>query len=132
MNLYPEDYDIHVSYGNLLEKVDLNLAIDAYETAISIDQDRPLAYFNLGALYNNLGKDAYLAGLNEDVDQLADSLYAEATVYFRKAYVNMESAYELNPKFLPTIRALVQLANTLGLEEQSEYYKRKELEMRGF
>jgi tetratricopeptide (TPR) repeat protein len=132
MDLYPEDYDIHISYANLLEKIDMNLAIDAYETAISIDEERPLAYFNLGALYNNLGKDAYIAGLNEDNDPRADSLYNEATVYFRKAYVNMENAYNLNPRFLPTIRALVQLAGTLGLDEQKDFYQRKELEMRGF
>lgn len=132
MSLYPEDYDIHVSYANLLEKVDMNLAIDAYETAISIDDSRELAYFNLGALYNNLGSDVYLKGLNEDTDAMADSLYNEANKYFRKAYINMEQAYNRNPKFLPSIRALVQLARTLGIEEKAEFYKRKELELRGF
>jgi len=130
--LYPEDYDIHVSYANLLEEVDVNLSIDAYETAISIDESRELAYFNLGALYNNLGSEYYLQGLNNDDEAVADSLFNEANAVFRKAYTNMESAYNINPKMLATIRALVQLSNTLGLDEKEAFYKRKELELRGF
>ena len=130
--MYPEDYDIHVSYANLLEEVDANLAIDAYETAISIDESRDLAYFNLGALYNNLGSEDYLLGLNADNDVMADSLYNEANMYFRKAYTYIEQAYNINPNFLPSIRALVQLATNLGLDEKASFYKQKELELRGF
>lgn len=132
MNIYPEDYDIHISYANLLENVDVNLAIDAYETAISIDDEKELAYFNLGALYNNLGSEYYLQGLNQDDDAVADSLYNKANNNFRLAYINMEEAYNRNPKFLPSIRALVQLSTSLGLEEKVEFYKRKEMELRGF
>ncbi|MEN8226314.1 MAG: hypothetical protein ABFS05_13240 [Bacteroidota bacterium] len=130
--MYPEDYDIHVSYANLLEEIDVNLAIDAYETAISIDDSKELAYFNLGALYNNLGSELYLRGLNTDDDHRADSLYNEANDYFRTAYINMESAYNINPKLLPCIRALVQLSKTLGLDERADYYRQKEMELRGF
>jgi len=130
--MYPEDYDIHVSYANLLEKVDVLMAIDAYETAISIDETKGLAYFNLGALYNNMGSEYYMRGLNHDDDVIADSLFNEANGYFREAYTNMESAYFINPQFLATIRALVQLSNTLNLPEKAEFYKRKELELRGF
>lgn len=132
MILYPEDYDIHVSYANLLEDIDPKLAIDAYETAISIDNTKELAYFNLGALYNNLGSEYYLLGLNADDDAVADSLYEEANNYFRSAYLNMEKAYNINPRMLAIIRALVQLSHTLGLDEKAEFYKSKELELRGF
>ena len=130
--LYPEDYDIHVSYANLLEEVDPLLSIDAYETAISIDESRELAWFNLGAMYNNIGSEQYLAGLNNDNDMIADSLYNEANKSFRSSYTYMEEAYRLNPKSISTIRALVQLANSLGLDEQADFYKQKEAELRGF
>lgn len=130
--MYPEDYDIHVSYANLLEEVDVNLSIDAYETAISIDDSRDLAYFNLGALYNNLGSEYYLLGLNTDEDVAADSLYAKANVCFIEAYKNIEKAYYINPKSIQAIRALVQLATNLGLDDKAAFYKRKELELRGF
>jgi hypothetical protein len=130
--LYPDDYDIHVSYANLIEDIDANLAIDAYETAISIDETRELAYYNLGALYNNLGSEYYLQGLNTDTDVIADSLYAESNVCFRNAYTNMEEAYNINPKFLPSIRALVQLSTNLGLDNKANFYKQKEMELRGF
>ena len=132
LQMYPEDYDKHVAYANMLEDVDLNLAIDAYETAISIDDSQELAYFNLGAIYNNLGSEFYLQGLNHDVDAIADSLFNESNKYFRKAYTYMEQAYYLNPKLIQTIRALVQLANSLGLEEKAAFYKQKEIELRGF
>lgn len=130
--LYPEDYDIHIAYANLLEKTDPRSAINAYHTAISIDEGREIAYFNLGALYNNLGSEHYLAGLNENDEQIADSLYNMANKDFREAYRYMEAAHRLNPYSLETIRALVQLATSLGLDEQAEIYKGKELEMRGF
>lgn len=132
MIMYPEDYEIHIAYANLLEDVDYNLAIDAYETAISIDDTRELAYFNLGAVYNNLGSELYLAGLNNDDEAVADSLYNESNNCFRKAFLNMEQAYQLNPMLVSTIRALVQLANSLGLDDQAEFYKQKEAELRGF
>jgi hypothetical protein len=132
MQMYPEDYNKHVAYANMLEDVDLNLAIDAYETAISIDDSQELAYFNLGAIYNNLGSEFYLRGLNHDMDAIADSLFNESNKYFRKAYTYMEQAYYLNPELIQTIRALVQLANSLGLEEKAAFYKQKEIELRGF
>lgn len=132
MQMYPEDYNKHVAYANMLEDVDLNLAIDAYETAISIDDSQELAYFNLGAIYNNLGSEFYLQGLNHDMDAIADSLFNESNKYFRKAYTYMEQAYYLNPELIQTIRALVQLANSLGLEEKAAFYKQKEIELRGF
>jgi hypothetical protein len=132
MLIYPEDYDIHIAYANLLEKSNPRSAIEAYMTAISIDEGREIAYFNLGALYNNLGSENYVAGLNENNEQLADSLYNEANNDFRNAYRYMEAAHRLNPYSLETIRALVQLATSLGLDEQAEIYKGKELELRGF
>ena len=132
MLLYPEDYDIHIAYANLLEKSDPRSAIEEYLTAISIDEGREIAYYNLGALYNNLGSDNYVAGLNENNEQIADSLYEEANKDFRNAYRYMEAAHRLNPYSLQTIRALVQLARSLGLDEQADIYKEKELELRGF
>ena len=132
LQMYPEDYNKYVAYANMLEEVDLNLAIDAYETAISIDDAQELAYFNLGAIYNNLGSEFYLQGLNHDMDAIADSLFNESNKYFRMAYTYMEQAYYLNPELIQTIRALVQLANSLGLEEKAAFYKEKEIELRGF
>lgn len=132
MLLYPEDYDIHIAYANLMERIDPQQAVEDYLTAISIDESREIGYFNLGALYNNLGSKIYLAGLNENDESLADSLYNEANRNFRDAYRYMEAAYRLNPHSLETIRALVQLATSLGLDEQAEMYKGKELELRGF
>ena len=97
-----------------------------------MDDSKELAFFNLGAVYNNLGSEYYLQGLNEDDDAVADSLYNEANNYFRSAYTYMEQAYHMDPFAIQTIRALIQLANSLGLDEQSEFYKTKEMDLRGF
>ncbi len=126
---YPGDYDIHLAYATLLEKEDPLLAIDAYETAISLDESRDLAFFNIAALYNNLGSDYYGEGLAAGEQAAADSLFHEADQCFRKAYIYMEEAHRLNPGALETIRALIQLATTLGLDEKAEYYIRKEEEI---
>lgn len=130
--LYPEDYNINLAYANILENVDALLSIDAYKTAISIDDSQDLAYFNIGAVYNNLGSEAYLQGLNQDDDIIADSLYNDANLYFRNAFTYMEQAYQLNSHSLQTIRALIQLSNSLGLDEKAAFYEEKEVEVRGF
>jgi len=126
---YPDDYDIHLAFATLLEQVDPLLAIDAYETAISLDESRELAFFNIAALYNNLGSEYYKKGLAVNDLPAADSLFSEADQCFRKAYIYMEEAFRLNPGSIETIRALIQLATTLGLEEKAEYYSGKEEEM---
>jgi tetratricopeptide (TPR) repeat protein len=132
LSIYPVDYALHLAYASMLEEVDPLMAIEAYKTAINIDDSQELAYFNLGAVYNNLGSEYYIDGLNHDNDHAADSLYNEANRCFRSAYKYMEEAHRLNPDNLETIRALKQLAGTLGLEEQAEEYKQKEIRIRGF
>ncbi len=130
--IYPEDYDIHIAYAGMLEKVDMNLAIDAYETAISIDESRELAYYNLGAIYNNLGSDEYRMALETEDDEQAEQYFERANDNFRRAYLRMEEAFQRNPQNINTIRALVQIANTLGLEDKASFYRQKENELRGF
>jgi tetratricopeptide (TPR) repeat protein len=122
---YPENYDIHIAYAGFLEDIDPLLAIDAYETAISIDESNFIAYFNMGAVYNNMGTDFYMSGLNVDDEAVADSLYNEANNNFRNSYRYLEASHRLNPYDLMTVQALIQLANVLGLEEQAEIYKQK-------
>jgi hypothetical protein len=132
MMKYPENYDIHIAYAGFLEDIDPLLAIDAYETAISIDESNFIAYYNMGAMYNNLGSEQYLKGLNIDDDAEADSLYNEANHNFRNAYRYLEASYKLNPYDLTTVEALIQLSNVLGLKEQEEIFKEKAEELRNF
>jgi tetratricopeptide (TPR) repeat protein len=131
ITVYPNDYDILIAYGNLLEKTDMQQAIEVYETAASMDGSRDLGFFNLGAAHNNLAADLYEQALARENDDAAERLYDEANRHFVRAYTNMEKAYRLNPDHPETIRALVQIAITLGLEEEAAFYKKKETELGG-
>jgi tetratricopeptide (TPR) repeat protein len=126
---YPENYDFHIAYAGFLEDIDPLLAIDAYETAISIDESNFIAYYNMAAMYNNQGIVQYEKGLDATDQAQADSLLNEANKNFRDAYRYMEATHRLNPHDLVTIQALIQLAYVLGLEEQAEIYKQKAEEL---
>ncbi len=123
--LYPADYDILIAYGNLLENIDMKQAIETYEAATAMDGSKDLGFFNLGAAHNNMAANLYEQALTLEDDDNAGRLYGEANRHFIKAFTSMEQAYRLNPGQPATISALVQIATTLGLEEEAAFYSKK-------
>lgn len=120
----PSNYTAHVAYASLLEKSDQEKAITIYQKAIVIDPTKELAYFNLGALYNNQAM-VYYRKANDETDYTkAADWTKKVDAEFEKAYVQFKKSYEINPKNKETVNALVQIC--IRLEKMEEYKKYKD------
>lgn len=125
----PDNYIIHVAYASLLEKVDMEKAVGVYEKAIEIDPENDHAYFNLGALYNNMAKVKFDAANDEKDYEKAEALQKEVDDIFKKALPAFEKALEINPNSLMTVRALKQITVRLNMMDDFKKYKDMEAEM---
>ncbi|MCB9230269.1 MAG: hypothetical protein H6581_01280 [Bacteroidia bacterium] len=122
----PDNYVIHVAYASLLEKIDPAKAVEFYKKAIAIKPEEEHAYFNLGALYNNMAKEKFDQANAEKDYEKAAVFQKEGDEVFKLALPNFEKCYQLNPKNLTVIRALKQI--TIRLEMMDDYNKYKEAE----
>lgn len=121
----PKSYSMHVAYASLLEQSDKAKAIEMYNKAIVLDDNKSLAHFNLGALYINDAADAGKKSNEESDFEKAQYYMDEMNKYMEKAYPHMKKCNELEPCDTTTIQSLLQI--TLSLELLDEYKKYKEM-----
>ena len=127
----PNDYIKHVAYASLLEKIEPKKAVDIYLKAIKIDDTKELAFFNLGALYNNIAKELFDKANDEEDLTKSNEIQEEATAVFGEAFPMFEKALEINPTSIQTVRALRQIAIFLGKEDALKKYKDLEAQLKG-
>lgn len=121
----PNNYIKHVAYASLLEKTDVTKAIEVYEKATKINPSEITAWFNLGALYNNMAAQ-YSKQANETDDYSKTAEFQkQAVTYLEKAYPNFQNVHQLDPKDISTVNALLQIAITTGKTEDYNLYKEK-------
>lgn len=119
----PTSYTIHIAYAQLLEKSDQEKAIVMYQKAIEIDPNNYHAYFNLGALYNNIASEYYKQA-NEITDyESAKPIEDKALEYLEKAYPQFQKADVIAPNDPTVLRALMQIAINLGKNDDYKRYK---------
>jgi len=127
----PNNYIVHVAYAQLLEKVDTVKALSMYEKATKIDGKNYLAFFNLGALYVNLGVAKYKsANAVEKNMELANSLQKQGNDYFRLAFPVLTKALELKPCDSEILKAILDIAIRLSGSDEAmmaEYTKYKKV-----
>lgn len=116
---FPADYNIHIMLGSLYEQTDEQMAIETYKKAIGIDPNNSIAYFNLGALYNNRAVAIYKEMNSPETDELAyDKLYDQVKTTFRLAMPQFEKVLDLEPGNKDCMRSLMQIYLTLDMEQQ--------------
>ena len=125
----PKNYSVHVAFAQLLEKTNNFLtAITIYEKAIQIDPKKQHAWFNLGALYMNLGSESLKKANDQEDFKRGDIYRNEGDAMYKKAFPNLEKANELVSCDSRTLSALKQIAITLSAEDpemQNVYMKYK-------
>ncbi len=128
----PRDYIILTAYAQLLESSDMAKAVIVYEKAIQLDPTKELAYYNLGAIYNNRAKVYHEQLLDISNDSQYMEIQHKMTAEFEKAYEMFSRAFEINPNSLSTVQALKQI--TIFLDKMDEYntYKEAEKILRGY
>jgi tetratricopeptide (TPR) repeat protein len=122
----PKNYNLHVSYANLLEKVDSARAVAMYNKAMAIEPGRTAAYNNLGAYYNGKAKDYQELLKTTEDEKLITAYKTLRDANFVLAKPQFEKALELEPKNLEYVRALKQIA--IFLNDEPGMVKYVELE----
>lgn len=119
----PDNYTMQIAYAQLLENADPEKAIVVYQKAIKINPENSHAYFNLGALYNNIAAKYYNQANELDWEE-SEPLQQQAIEYMGKAYPNFQKVLEITPDDVATLRALAQLA--ISLDKVDDYKKYKD------
>lgn len=124
----PNDELLKMAYAQLLESKDLNKAVKVYESILEKNPNNKDVLFNLGALYNNLGKEKYDKANKSSDNNEYKRLIEESKADFRKALVNIEKSFQLstnasNEEKKSMLKALVQICTLLEENEKLKTYK---------
>ncbi|MGD1846800.1 MAG: tetratricopeptide repeat protein [Salibacteraceae bacterium] len=101
-------------------KKDFENAEKDYLKAIEFDNGYADAYYNLGALYFNLGVERNDAAAELDDQDDYDAAKAEGDKYFQQSLPYLEKAHELDPSNTSTMQSLKTLYARTG---QTDKYK---------
>lgn len=118
----PEDYILLVAYAQMLESTDLETAIEHYQLATEIEPDKTMAWFNLGAVYNNQAMEIMLAANEIESLEDSDAEMKKATPYLEWAFECFEQCYRINPNDIEAVNALKMIATNLNDMEAYEKY----------
>lgn len=121
----PNNYMIHIAYASLLENSNPTKSIEIYKKATLIDAKESSAFYNLGALYNNLAV-VLLKKSNSETDYKKAKVHQdEANGLIGLAYENFKKVDELEPENISNLKALKQCAITLDKTDDYSKYKER-------
>ncbi len=124
----PNDELLKMAYAQLLESKDIQKAIKIYESILEKNPNNKDVLFNLGALYNNLGKEKYDKANRSSDNNEYKKLIEESKADFRKALVYIEKSFQIsfnanNDEKRTMLKALVQICTLLEENEKLKTYK---------
>jgi Tfp pilus assembly protein PilF len=126
----PKNYILYVAYAQLLEKVDVPKAATVYEEATKVDPTKPLAFFNLGALYVNQGVQKYKDANKEEKNLAkAKELQQEGDNLYRKALPLLAKSLELQPCDSESLQGILNICINLSADPAmaADYDKYKKI-----
>lgn len=127
----PKDYTLIVAYAQMLESTDIEKAIEHYQLATEVEPDKTMAWFNLGAVYNNIATDI-IQEANEDGSlEEMDAAMEEATPYLEWAFECFEQCYRINPNDIGAVDALKMISINLNDMEAYEKYLGIQKQLKG-
>ena len=126
----PKNHTLYLAAGSTYESLGrIDEAISAYKKAIELKPDAWQAYYNLGAYYNNKGKELQDAANNEKDTKKYEAGIKAADAQLQLALENLEKAKELtevgSADRMDILRALKQLYVRLSLTEKFEAIKKE-------
>jgi tetratricopeptide (TPR) repeat protein len=124
----PDDELLKMAYAQLLESKDMQKAIKIYESILEKNPNNKDVLFNLGALYNNAGKEKYDKANKSSDDNEHKKLLDEAKADFKNALTYIEKSYQLSENASvqdkkAMLKALVQICTLLEENEKLKTYK---------
>lgn len=128
----PNDANMQLVYGNLIEFNDPQGAYEAYLKAIEIDPNQSIGHFNAGANRVNEGV-KYAQKGNEEFDfKEAEKWRVKTNEQFKLALPHLEKAHELEPSNIYVLDALLQVTIQLEMNEEYQMYKEKQKVLKGY
>jgi tetratricopeptide (TPR) repeat protein len=128
----PNDPNIWLAYGTLIESNDIEEAYSAYKKSATLDPSNTSAHFNAGANRVNKGTE-YARKANEEFDlQKSRKWQEKVDEQFKLALPHLEKAHELDPENVYIIDALLQVTIQLDMMEDYKAYKEKQQQLRGY
>lgn len=123
----PNNATYHFAQGSLYDTYFQNAdsATISYKKAIELKSDYFDPFYNLGALYYNIGASIIEKANNEKDQKKYDVLKKQADETFAKALPYLEKAYELNPDDVSTMQSLKTLYYRTGNMEKHNEIKAK-------
>ncbi|MFN5371788.1 MAG: tetratricopeptide repeat protein [Bacteroidia bacterium] len=126
----PTNHTLYLAAGSTYESLGrMEEAIAAYKKAIEIKPEAWQAYYNLGAYYNNKGKELQDAANNEKDNKKYEAGIKAADAQLQLALENLEKAKELtqvgSADRMDIMRALKQLYVRLNLTDKFEAIKKE-------
>jgi tetratricopeptide (TPR) repeat protein len=126
----PKNHTLYLAAGSTYESLGrMEDAIAAYKKAIEIKPEAWQAYYNLGAYYNNKGKELQDAANNEKDNKKYEAGIKAADAQLQLALENLEKAKELtqvgSADRMDIMRALKQLYVRLNLTDKFEAIKKE-------
>lgn len=118
----PDHYLKRVAYAQLLQSDRPAEAAEQYEQAIRIDPEKMMAHFNLGALYLNQAVELFRQANETDDPEQTEQWQKKALEDMKKAKPYFERAYEIDDTDAQVVKALIQISQTLGQEEELQRY----------
>lgn len=118
----PGDYNKIVAYAGLLEKADIEKAIDMYLKATEVDATKELAWFNLGVLYNNKGLQWITLAVESGDGNTAGDYHSQANAALEKAAEYFKKALDCDPDSLESVKALKNICLRLNKTEEWKLY----------
>jgi len=128
-NKNPENNDILMLYAQLMEKKDVDKALELYKKALIKDSKNNTANYNVGAIYINKGVD-FVNKANDAKAGEDEKLKEKAKEQFKLALPYLETSHAENASDLYTLQGLVQVTLYLDMKDKLTEYtaKKKEAE----
>jgi tetratricopeptide (TPR) repeat protein len=126
----PTNHTLYLAAGSTYESLGrMDEAVKSYQKAIELKPDAWQAYYNLGAYYNNKGKELQDAANNEKDNKKYEAGIKAADEQLKLAMTNLEKAKDLTPAGsqdrMDIMKALKQLYVRLNLTDKFEAIKKE-------
>jgi hypothetical protein len=121
----PNQYDLLMAYGQLMEDTDIERSIQQYMRASAVSPNRVEAHYQLGTFFYNRG-----VLLLQEADQTAElsryrHLHSQVKDYFTKSRPHLVAVHHLQSDDKAILDALIQVSQYLHIAEDYYRYKTK-------
>lgn len=125
----PRNYTLLLAYAQLLERRNLQEALEVYQRAAAMQSDACEAHYHIGLiLFNEASRLEKEAFKTKNLEQYQEFL-ARSRAQLSLAHPHLRTAHQCSPESLELVNALVQVTLNLHIPGDYERYKKRQEEL---